>query len=619
MRSIVLVLLFAIFLFSFDSFEERMQYEVFLDKSNLTPFEVMSLEFEAPKKHYRNKEGVIWVKVIVSMEGVDGDVVLEVFPPYLDSLQIFRVHEEGVLHIDEIGRGQIIDGSYLYPPYLSFLIENDGSDIKEYLLRLENSNEIFLNLDLYALGDYINNVIFRESFIYLYFGIMLAMAAHNSLAYFITKNISHILYSVFAVLMTFSVGCDFDILHRAFWPNSPEFNLISHHVFGIITTAFGPLFAAYYMNVKQYSLKHFYMLILLSLAGIPFLFLKLFYPDMISNTVITNYYIIPAIIYTFSIAVYLAFKKNVMAYVYVTAFTLFFIGLVITILQKNGILVDTPLYSYAYVVGSLVEAIILSVGLSYRVKLLEDERKVAYELLLLSQSRENEMQRELLEVSDSKLFKQNIELQNSIKYGSFLFKELNHRVKNNLQLIMSLLYLQKESLDGETAKKFDETISRVKAIALVHKKLALEDEKDGVSDVEVNEYLLTLVEDVLRTSTQEDVRLDSFLSSDKVYLSGDMSVQIGIVVNELVLNSIKYAFSDVDNRDKIVYFATKKEGDFLEVCIGDNGIGIQESANESSLGLILIKQFIKKMRAEMVTKSDPEGTKNIIRIHIGTM
>ncbi len=205
----------------------------------------------------------------------------------------------------------------------------------------------------------------------------------------------------------------------------------------------------------------------------------------------------------------------------------------------------------------------------------------------------------------------------SLKEKEALLKEVHHRVKNNLQIISSLLNLQLKSIkDPQILDIFKESQNRVRLMALIHEKLY---QSHDLSKINLKDYIESLASNLLRSYevNQSDIRL--IVEADDIALEADTAVSCGLIINELVSNSLKYAFplsKDPDpdpgltdltgSTDSIKRFkeslitikAKKTDGNHFSICCQDNGIGLPEAIDIQStktLGLQLVSSLTEQL------------------------
>ena len=197
-------------------------------------------------------------------------------------------------------------------------------------------------------------------------------------------------------------------------------------------------------------------------------------------------------------------------------------------------------------------------------------------------------------------------LQNSLSEKEVLLKEIHHRVKNNLQVISSLLYLNSKKIkDKEALEMFKESQHRVKSIALVHERLY---QSKDLGKIDFKEYVVKLASDLFRSFAINVSMVKLNININDIYISIDTAVPCGLIINELVSNSLKYAFpemgtSDKDNNINIDF--NKNDSGELILRIYDNGKGLPEGLDitkTQSLGLQLVDTLVAQL----------EGTLDII-------
>lgn len=184
----------------------------------------------------------------------------------------------------------------------------------------------------------------------------------------------------------------------------------------------------------------------------------------------------------------------------------------------------------------------------------------------------------------------------SLKEKDILLREIHHRVKNNLQLISSLLTLQGRSINDETViQAINESKSRVRSMALIHQDLY---NKENLTSVGVKEYLEKLTLELFQTYKISDDRVQLKLEIEDIDLDVDTLVPLGLIINELITNCLKYAFPN-DN-EGVLTVSLKKSNIQLLLTITDNGIGYDPSKNrKSSFGSTLLSALTAQLNGEM--------------------
>ena len=197
------------------------------------------------------------------------------------------------------------------------------------------------------------------------------------------------------------------------------------------------------------------------------------------------------------------------------------------------------------------------------------------------------------------------QLRVSFKEKEILLRELYHRTKNNMQIISSLLNLQSMALDDkQMLHVIQEIQNRIKSLSLVHEKLF---EAKDLSNISLKDYIQDLAQVLLASYQGSNKRISITVNVENVFMSLDSITNCGLIINELVSNSLKYAFPDeVTGNIHIVLRSTDK-GE-IELCIRDNGIGLPEGfdfENPKTLGLKLVRGIAEdQLRGKIELKGE---------------
>jgi len=191
----------------------------------------------------------------------------------------------------------------------------------------------------------------------------------------------------------------------------------------------------------------------------------------------------------------------------------------------------------------------------------------------------------------------------------WLLREIHHRVKNNLQIIASLLSAQSEFLDDQSAiKVIADSQSRVKAMSLIHQKLY---NSQSLSTIDMPEYIGDLVT-YLRDSFDWQRRIAFNLEIAKIRLDVSKAVPLGLILNEAITNAFKYAFADMDDARISIRLATEQETITLEV--SDNGRGLTDHfdiSESNSFGMILMKGMAEDLEGNFMVRSNGGTTVSV--------
>ncbi|MFC2061639.1 PAS domain S-box protein [Elusimicrobiota bacterium] len=199
------------------------------------------------------------------------------------------------------------------------------------------------------------------------------------------------------------------------------------------------------------------------------------------------------------------------------------------------------------------------------------------------------------------------ELMNSLREKSVLYREMYHRVKNNMQMMSSILRLQSRQIKNKELKELlRESQNRIMAMSLVHDKLY--DSKDYAS-VNINKLIKTVANELLKFYSMDPDRISIKVDAPDIFLGVDYANPCGIIINELVSNSIKYAFPENGKGEIFISFHVKNKEN--ELIVKDNGIGIPGNVdleNTDTLGLRLMNILVKEKLCGKIKLNRDKGT-----------
>lgn len=204
----------------------------------------------------------------------------------------------------------------------------------------------------------------------------------------------------------------------------------------------------------------------------------------------------------------------------------------------------------------------------------------------------------------------NEQISEALAEREILLKEIHHRVKNNLQVISSLLYLQAESLEDQVAiDAVRQGQHRVEAMGLIHQRLY---SADDVRGVDIQGYFEQLCQEVIVVFGGENSEIDYHIETNQLRLDIDTVIPLGLIVNELITNAIKYAFQG-SNQGKIS-INVNQENEKLMVIVKDNGVGMTEASlkKANSFGWKMMRSLSRKLEAQINIKNESGTTVELI-------
>lgn len=204
-------------------------------------------------------------------------------------------------------------------------------------------------------------------------------------------------------------------------------------------------------------------------------------------------------------------------------------------------------------------------------------------------------------------------LEASLKEKDILLREVHHRVKNNMQIISSLLNLQSRNVkDKIYLELIKESRDRVKSMAIIHEKLY---QSDDLAEIYFADYIKSLANYLFSSYTKKCDHIKMNIDADNIYLDIDDAIPCGLIMNEILSNSLKHAFpwigsqetlngtfEDLPKKEGQIHISFKENNDKLVLSISDNGVGFPKDfdfKNADSLGLRLVNMLVDQLNGTM--------------------
>lgn len=191
-----------------------------------------------------------------------------------------------------------------------------------------------------------------------------------------------------------------------------------------------------------------------------------------------------------------------------------------------------------------------------------------------------------------------------------LLNEIHHRVKNNFQIIISLVELQIVR-HPENKQEFVDLINRIKSMSLTYETLLL---ADNAAYIKFGEYIQVLIDNI-KTVCENDIEFIVENDNDELLLNLEQATPAGIAINELITNACRHAFVGKKNKPKIVKVILSENYGKVQLHINDNGVGINQKflkKDSTTLGLNLVKMLIKEQLEGSLYIKNEYGTKVFI-------
>lgn len=236
-----------------------------------------------------------------------------------------------------------------------------------------------------------------------------------------------------------------------------------------------------------------------------------------------------------------------------------------------------------------------------------------------------------LDVSDRKLWENRItadkerfekavkertaELEAALEAQTTLLHEVDHRVKNNLQMISSLILMQSRTVsDANLKRSLGTMLERIEALSTVHRRLY---QSKDVSKFDVSDFAKDLISDLLTASGRSEI--NPTLDLEPVVVPAEKATPVALMVNELVTNALKHAFKERPDgtRSGSIGIKMSQPDGHLNIEVSDDGVGMAGASGDASFGMRLIKSLARQLRADIEWRDAGPGTRVVISMPNG--
>jgi len=464
---------------------------------------------------------------------------------------------------------------------------------RDFLIKsVSTDTGLIAELILWNTDSYDSNEQHQQHILFLFFGALGALLLYNLSLLLFIKDSAYFYYSI--VILTFMVLELFLSGYINFV--YPLYEVKRWHLYLLLDTM---MFSVVFFSISYLQLK----------KNIPALYpiLLLFLGLVVILTFASAYDIVPTKIHriillcSFSILIgigfYALYKKVHQAKYYIFGWLFLLLFLIIQTANQIGF---ANLFGHSPNITKLSlfgEALMFSIALSARIRLLENDKQEVTQKLYEQKEQESKKLEE-------KVKQRTEELVESLKGKHLLLQEVHHRVKNNLQIVISLLRLQSDETNDKVLQEIlSESESRVRAISNVHELLC---QNRTLQHIDTQVYFEQICHDIQASCGQNsDIK---FIIDTKPSLPMDMAIYSGLIANELITNAFKYAFDGDGGEIKVIL----KEENGYTFIISDNGKGLGSDIEEN-LGMVLVKTFVRKQLKGSTQIDRTNGTKYTIK------
>ncbi len=572
---------------------------IYIDKKQLTIQEVLEQNlFETYHKPYINigaSQKNIWIRFTLqnsTQKPIKTSLILT--SPLLEHIALYKGDNlktpvlKGVAYMSK-------KHTTLFPFY-SIQIEAQSSQVYymevrsfygpvDFGLRIQNENEYHTED---RIQQFINIILV---------GMILALMLYSFILFFYTKDKSYLFYSFYLAALTYQ-QMSYLGLTQIYFPLaliSIEMKMVVVKVATMIITA--SLFAMHFLKTENIKPLHiiYKTFIVLGIVEILILNIPQFYN--LNIVILTS-----ALLIVFNlVAAVISYRNgNKQARLFIVGFSIVFMFYAMMMADALGFTSIMQSFRNLLVWGTTIEALILSLAFADRYAILQEGKAQADQHILNeSKNREKIVQEEVV--------KKTIQLKQAVETKEMLLQEVHHRVKNNLQVILSMIRLQNdETEDKAVMEKFINLENRINAIAKTYNMLLI---KDDLEEIDMQEYIDSLLVDIRETVNHQDQQISIKTDIDAMIPLRE-SVYIGLIINELVTNTYKYAF---DYHKGTVSISLRHHKNNYVLTVEDDGKGFIREENNKTLGLKLIHTLVYDQLGGNMEIFTNDHTKYIIR------
>lgn len=506
----------------------------------------------------------IWFKLeLHNNSNKQNSFIIALEEPFFDSVSLIYEKNNDIYEINNSVKDDILNRQQPHPNNHFKIILESNETLTVYL-KVRSLFSTFAEVFIYN-EQYYNFNSKKQYFIYfIYLGAIATMAFYNLFLYLYLKEVSYLYYFGYSFNFGFWVG----LFSGALYYYIPIKYIYYLHVCVPLALIFLILFSNKVLNIKTlyptiYKILNLNLLFLLILVfWVPL--------DIVVGFTLINFVTSYLFLTYFILSFILALQKNAIAKYYFIAIGIFLITISLLSLMTMGVLPNNIYFRYLFLVGSFIELVMLSLLLAFRINLIQKEY-------------ENKLQDEILKQTKN-INQQNKVLKNLLREKEELLKEIFHRIKNNFQILIAMLSMEINKEDSiYTKNKIENIILKLKSMSIVHDMLYNKKDDEMIN---IKDFFSKLCYHLSLPLIKIEASMEDF------FLTSKITKDLGLLINELITNSIKH--SNYDDICKIYLNISKKDNNII-IEYRDDGKNSKNSNYKQGYGTIFIEEFTSKL------------------------
>lgn len=472
-------------------------------------------------------------------------------------------------------------------------------ETKEIMFRIDSDSSLNIGMEFLSLDEFYSSSSQKDLFLGSYYGAVFIMLIYNFVLYLIIREHIYIDYVTFHFSYLFlQLGLN-GLAFQYLYPTFPALNSYFIPIMFTLANYFSMQFTSSFLNLKKHTpmidaffsiFKNIFLLTLLLSFYMPYSFIV---TTMVLLSMINIFSMFITGIYIWYI------NRSIESKFFIAAWSFLLIGALLEEMQNLGVIPMSAITIHGAQIGQFFELALFSFALAYRYNIIYIRlSKVESDLRGLNKSLEVKVEERTRDLDEK-----NSQLSMEVHKQNVLFRELYHRVKNNLQIISGLLSLQSRRVKEESSQViFEETNQRIKAMALIHEKLYQSDDYESVN---MQEYTKNLVSEMRQSFHTENLKFNIYCEDIKLNL--EVAVPMGLIINELVTNAIKYAFPETQQHQNISIQMYLADNDTFILEVYDNGRGVDLKKITQGFGFKLLESLARYQLKGVINTYNDNG------------
>jgi len=529
------------------------QTKIYVDKENKQDFQYILQNseslFQINEKeflHLGYTPDSVWLKFSIK-NSTNSEIkkVLEISNQMLDNIFLYTKEsdnkyikkENGVLYKNDFNENIL---------NMYFNISLKPGEIKEYYLKVTSlSGALYFKLNLMSKDQLYQKEINHQLILSLFFGGLATLIIYNLFIYIFTKNIAYLYYTLYLFFTTLEHLSYTTLNVYIFSKSIFDFDIYLTTFYIASLLIFAILFTREFLNVKKYK-KIDSIFKVLVILNILFIVLSAFFPFILVDFVV--FVGMLSFIYLISASFYLLYMGEKNAKFMVLGWSIATLGWVMQGSFDFGSWSLIRTYPYFFEIAIFSEAILFSIALAHKLNTTK-------------------------------------ELEKSVNTNKVLTRELHHRVKNNMQFIISMYRLKLSKFSNkDITDSLKEVEGTIQAMSTTHEMLYT---KNINTTIDTKEYFTTLIQKLQNSYDSSNIDIKLNITTD---LNVKDSIYVGIILNELITNSFKYAF---EGKNGQIIISLSDQNRYYHLTVQDDGIGFDDEQTNETFGIELVNTLVK--------------------------